>query len=324
MDAQDFEEDDALYVELWKASAGESVHIPRPGERVFFDMQQMETSSNDQEPNQRIQCRVILTQLLAEQETDEVYLKITVLQESDETESARPPASADSRPPEPERPAFHSFSKILTAADTSTYGGFSVLRRYAIDCLPPLDTSQPFPSQELVAKDIHGLQWRFRHVFRGRPRRHLLTSGWSTFVASKRLVAGDTLVVLRGENGELRVGARRQRSNTPSSLFINNQIIQSGEPAREPHSASAQTPFVVYYKPWTNQLILSLSNCLEDVKNTVTVGVRFNIRFEGNGSDPGRRLSGTIVGVEDFSHWTGSKRRSLTVKWDESSSSSRT
>lgn len=34
-------------------------------------------------------------------------------------------------------------------------------------------------------------------IFRGQPRRHLLTAGWSTFVTLKRLVAGDTFVFLR-------------------------------------------------------------------------------------------------------------------------------
>lgn len=31
----------------------------------------------------------------------------------------------------------------------------------------------------------------------GQPRRHLLTTGWSTFVTSKRLVAGDAFVFMR-------------------------------------------------------------------------------------------------------------------------------
>lgn len=33
---------------------------------------------------------------------------------------------------------MHSFCKILTASDTSTHGGFSVLRKHATECLPPL------------------------------------------------------------------------------------------------------------------------------------------------------------------------------------------
>ncbi|VVA24571.1 PREDICTED: auxin response factor [Prunus dulcis] len=57
-------------------------------------------------------------------------------------------------------------AKILTASDTSSHGGFSVLRRAAEDCFPPLDYNQQRPSQELIAKDLHGLEWRFRHIYR--------------------------------------------------------------------------------------------------------------------------------------------------------------
>ena len=41
-------------------------------------------------------------------------------------------------PPPPRRFHVHSFCKTLTASDTSTHGGFSVLRRHADECLPPL------------------------------------------------------------------------------------------------------------------------------------------------------------------------------------------
>lgn len=34
--------------------------------------------------------------------------------------------------------ASHMFCKTLTASDTSTHGGFSVPRRAAEDCFPPL------------------------------------------------------------------------------------------------------------------------------------------------------------------------------------------
>lgn len=33
--------------------------------------------------------------------------------------------------------------------------------------------------------------------FAGQPRRHLLTTGWSVFVSSKKLVAGDAFIFLR-------------------------------------------------------------------------------------------------------------------------------
>ncbi|CAF2084413.1 unnamed protein product [Brassica napus] len=116
--------------------------------------------------------------------------------------------------PPPPRFQVHSFCKTLTASDTSTHGGFSVLSRHADECLPPLDMSLQPPTQELVAKKLHANEWRFRHIFRGQQRRHLLQSGRSVFVSSKRLVAGDAFISLSfvgfwGENGELRVGVRR-------------------------------------------------------------------------------------------------------------------
>lgn len=40
--------------------------------------------------------------------------------------------------PEPPKQKYCSFCKILTASDTSTHGGFSILRKHAIECLPPL------------------------------------------------------------------------------------------------------------------------------------------------------------------------------------------
>lgn len=41
----------------------------------------------------------------------------------------------------------HMFCKTLTASDTSTHGGFSVPRRAAEDCFPPLVILMKFCSQ---------------------------------------------------------------------------------------------------------------------------------------------------------------------------------
>ncbi|KAH7513714.1 hypothetical protein FEM48_Zijuj11G0010300 [Ziziphus jujuba var. spinosa] len=289
-------EGDELYPELWKACAGPLVDVPRAGERVYYFPQgHMEQ---------------------AEQETDEVYAQITLVPESNQAE----PTSPDPCLPEPPRPKVYPFTKVLTASDTSTHGGFSVLRKHATESLPPLDMAQATPTQELVAKDLHGYEWRFKHIFRGQPRRHLLTTGWSTFVTSKRLVAGDTFVFLRGENGELRVGVRRlarQQSSMPSSV-ISSQSMHLGVLATASHAVSTQTLFVVYYKPRTSQFIVSLNKYLEAINNKFTLGMRFKMRFEGDDA-PERRFSGTIVGVEDVSlNWVDSKWRSLKVQWDES------
>ncbi|GMI69567.1 auxin response factor 11 [Hibiscus trionum] len=318
---------DDLYPELWKLCAGPLVQIPGVQERVFYfpqgHMEQLEASTNQELNHEaplfnlpsKILCRVLHVQLLAEQETDEVYAQITLQPEADQSE----PTSPDPYRSEVQKRAVHSFCKILTASDTSTHGGFSVLRKHATECLPPLDMNQATPTQELTAKDLHGYEWRFKHIFRGQPRRHLLTTGWSTFVTSKRLVAGDAFVFLRGDNGELRVGVRRlahQQGTMPSSV-ISSQSMHLGVLATAAHAITTQTFFVVYYKPRTSQFIIGVNKYLEAINNRFSVGMRFKMRFEGEDS-PERRFTGTIVGVGDISpHWSESKWRPLKIQWDE-------
>ncbi|KAJ1385723.1 PB1 domain [Sesbania bispinosa] len=324
---------DALYKELWHACAGPLVTLPREGERVYYfpqgHMEQLEASMNQgleqQMPSfnlpSKILCKVVNIHLRAEPETDEVYAQITLLPEADQSEVTSP----DDPLPEPPRCTVHSFCKTLTASDTSTHGGFSVLRRHADDCLPPLDMTQQPPWQELVATDLHGNEWHFRHIFRGQPRRHLLTTGWSVFVSSKKLVAGDAFIFLRGENGELRVGVRRlmrQQSNMPSSV-ISSHSMHLGVLATASHAISTGTLFSVFYKPRTSrsEFIVSVNKYLESRNHKLSVGMRFKMRFEGD-EVPERRFSGTIVGVEDnkSSVWADSEWRSLKVQWDEPSS----
>ena len=48
------------------------------------------------------------------------------------------PATPGPSPGECRKSKVHSFCKVLTASDTSTHGGFSVLRKHATECLPPL------------------------------------------------------------------------------------------------------------------------------------------------------------------------------------------
>ncbi|KAF8393915.1 hypothetical protein HHK36_020116 [Tetracentron sinense] len=303
---------DDLYTELWMACAGPlvDVHRPEASKHFLFHIMVMFISSSgshgaskhflfhisarflleastNQELNQciplfnlpsKILCHVVHIQLLAEQETNEVYAQITLQPESDQNE----PRSPDPCPPEPPRPAVHSFRKILTASDTSTHGGFSVLRKHANECLPPLDLTQPIPTQELAAKDLHGYEWRFKHIFRGQPRRHLLTTGWSTFVTSKRLVAGGCLYI-----SELPHPMPQQPKLSSSFTISRGQAF-----------------------------IINLNKYLEAVNNGFSVGMK----FEGEDS-PERRFTGTIVEVGDSSpQREDSKWRSLKDLWDEPAS----
>ncbi|OVA17378.1 AUX/IAA protein [Macleaya cordata] len=326
--------EDALYSELWHACAGPLVTVPREGERVFYfpqgHIEQVEASTNQVGDQQmpvydlqwKILCRVINVELKAEPDTDEVFAQVTLLPEMNQDENS---VEKEPVPPLRPRPLVHSFCKTLTASDTSTHGGFSVLRRHADECLPPLDMGRQPPTQELIAKDLHGIEWRFRHIFRGQPRRHLLQSGWSVFVSSKRLVAGDAFIFLRGENGELRVGVRRamrQQSNVPSSV-ISSHSMHLGVLATAWHAVSTGTMFTVYYKPRTSpeEFIVPYDQYMESVKNSHSIGMRFKMRFEGEEA-PEQRFTGTIIGIGDANpnRWNGSKWRCLKVRWDENSS----
>ncbi|KAK9080577.1 hypothetical protein SSX86_000335 [Deinandra increscens subsp. villosa] len=324
----------ALYKHLWRACAGPLVTVPREGELVFYfprgHIEQVEASTNQVADQQmpvynlpaKILCRVVNVQLKAEPDTDEVFAQITLMPEPNQDENA-----AKKEPPPPPESNFrvHSFCKTLTASDTSTHGGFSVFRRHADECLPPLDMSRQPPTQELEAKDLHGNEWRFRHIFRGQPRRHLLQSGWSVFVSSKKLVAGDAFIFLRGENGELRVGVRRamrQQANIPSSV-ISSHSMHLGVLATAWHAIQTGTFFTVYYKPRTSpaEFIVPFDRYMESVKNSYSIGMRFNMRFEGEEAAD-QRFTGTIVGTEDNDPkaCSESKWRCLKVRWDETSS----
>ncbi|KAJ6388282.1 hypothetical protein OIU77_026787 [Salix suchowensis] len=253
--------EDALYKELWHACAGPLVTVPRQGELVYYfpqgHIEQVEASTNQVADDQqmpaynlssKILCRVVNVQLKAELDTDEVFAQVILLPETQQDVEL---VEEEDLPPPPTRPRVHSFCKMLTASDTSTHGGFSVLKRHADECLPPLDMSLQPPVQELVAKDLHGNEWSFRHIFRGQPRRHLLQSGWSLFVSAKKLVAGDAFIFLRGETEELRVGVRRalrQPSKIPSSI-ISSHSMHIGILATAWHAVSTGSMFTVYYKP---------------------------------------------------------------------------
>ncbi|KAK1320222.1 Auxin response factor 9 [Acorus calamus] len=280
---------DELYQELWRACAGPLVEVPRQGEMVYYfpqgHMEQLQASTNQKLDQQihmfnlpsKILCRVVHIQLKAEPESDEVYAQITLQPEPDQNELLSP----DICPSETPRPTVHSFCKILTASDTSTHGGFSVLRRHANECLPPLDMTQQTPTQELAAKDLHGGE-------NGELR-----------VGVRRLA--------------------RQQSSIPSSV-ISSQSMHLGVLATASHAVATQTLFTVYYKPRTSQFIIGVNKYLEAVKNGFNVGMRFKMRFEGE-DIPEKRFSGTIIGVSEISsQWECSKWRSLKVQWDEATS----
>nr|CAE03604.2 OSJNBb0004A17.6 [Oryza sativa Japonica Group] len=309
------EEKKCLNSELWHACAGPLVCLPTVGTRVVYFPQghseQVAASTNKEVeghipnyPNLPAQliCQLHDVTMHADVETDEVYAQMTLqplnpvrrlgflhdvcsaevlMQEQND---AYLPAEMGIMSKQP----TNYFCKTLTASDTSTHGGFSVPRRAAERVFPPLDFTQQPPAQELIARDIHDIEWKFRHIFRGQPKRHLLTTGWSVFVSAKRLVAGDSVLFIWNEKNQLLLGIRRaSRPQTvmPSSV-LSSDSMHIGLLAAAAHAAATNSRFTIFYNP---------------------------------------RYMGTITEVSDADpvRWPSSYWRSVKVGWDESTAGER-
>lgn len=326
-------------LELWHACAGPLISLPRKGSVVVYlpqghleqvgDVGGVGLLHYDVSPH--VFCRVLDVKLHAEEATDEVYAQLFLVAESEEVERQLQEGEVEgdeevedidgpSKTPTP-----HMFCKTLTASDTSTHGGFSVPRRAAEDCFPPLDYKQQRPSQELVAKDLHGTEWRFRHIYRGQPRRHLLTTGWSAFVNKKKLVSGDAVLFLRGDDGELRLGIRRagQLKNSIPCSALSSQNLNHGTFSAVANAVCTKSVFHISYNPRSSQseFIISYWKFMKSFGRSVSVGTRFKMRIDSEDVAE-RRYTGLIVGIGDVdpTRWPGSKWRCLLVRWDDDTS----
>lgn len=203
--------------QLWHACAGGMVQMPPVNSKVFYFPQgHAEHSSGPVDFRScpripaYIPCRVSAIRFMADPETDEVFAKMRLVPlTSSEPDFGDDGIGGLQGSDGQDKPA--SFAKTLTQSDANNGGGFSVPRYCAETIFPRLDYSVDPPVQTILAKDVHGETWKFRHIYRGTPRRHLLTTGWSTFVNHKKLVAGDSIVFMRAENGDLCVGIRRAK-----------------------------------------------------------------------------------------------------------------
>ncbi|CAK8566177.1 unnamed protein product [Lathyrus sativus] len=329
-----------LNSELWHACAGPLVSLPTAGTRVVYFPQghseQVSATTNREIdghiPNYpslppQLVCQLHNVTMHADVETDEVYAQMTL-------QPLTPEEQKDTFLPMelgiPSKQPSNYFCKTLTASDTSTHGGFSVPRRAAEKVFPPLDFSQQPPAQELIARDLHDAEWKFRHIFRGQPKRHLLTTGWSIFVSAKRLVAGDSVLFIWNEKNQLLLGIRRaNRPQTvmPSSV-LSSDSMHIGLLAAAAHAAATNSCFTVFYNPRLaspSEFVIPLSKYIKAVYHTrISVGMRFRMLFETEESSV-RRYMGTITGISDLDavRWSNSHWRSVKVGWDESTAGER-
>ncbi|KAL2455462.1 Auxin response factor 8 [Forsythia ovata] len=329
-----------LNSELWHACAGPLVSLPAVGSHVVYFPQghseQVAVSTNKevdaQTPNYpslppQLICQLHNATMHADIETDEVYAQMTLQPLSPQEQKDVTFLPADLGAPS-KQPTIY-FCKTLTASDTSTHGGFSVPRRAAEKVFPPLDFSQQPPAQELIARDLHNNEWKFRHIFRGQPKRHLLTTGWSVFVSAKRLVAGDSVLFIWNDKNQLLLGIRRaNRPQTvmPSSV-LSSDSMHLGLLAAAAHAAATNSRFTIFFNPRASpsEFVIPLAKYVKAVYHTrVSVGMRFRMLFETEESSV-RRYMGTITGISDFDpvRWPNSHWRSVKVGWDESTAGER-
>ncbi|XP_062181280.1 auxin response factor 14-like isoform X2 [Phragmites australis] len=324
----------AVCGELWHACAGAGVALPRRSSAVVYLPQAHLAAGGGEVPAgaaprvpPHVVCRVVDVELCADAATDEVYARLALVAEgkmfgknfhegeTEERGGGMEDADGEKKPRTP-----HMFCKTLTASDTSTHGGFSVPRRAAEDCFPSLDYEQFRPSQELIAKDLHGMKWRFRHIYRGQPRRHLLTTGWSSFINKKKLISGDAVLFLRGNDGELRLGVRRAVQLRNEALL---EAVSSTDSRLHTLSAVASSLdkssiFHICFNPriGASEFIVPYCKFLKSLNYPFSIGMRFKVCCENE--DARERSSGLISGINeiDLIRWPGSKWRCLMVKWD--------
>ncbi|KAJ6957602.1 hypothetical protein NC653_039537 [Populus alba x Populus x berolinensis] len=323
--------------ELWHACAGPLVSLPPVGSLVVYFPQghseqvaasmQKETDFVPSYPNltSKLICMLHNVTLHADVETDEVYAQMTLQPVSKYDKEA---LLASDLGLKQSRQPTEFFCKTLTASDTSTHGGFFVPRRAAEKIFPPLDFSMQPPAQELVARDLHDNTWTFRHIYRGQPKRHLLTTGWSVFVSTKRIFTGDSVLFIRDEKSQLLLGIRHANRQQPalSSSLISSDSMHIGILAAAAHAAANNSPFTIFYNPSASpsEFVIPFSKYNKAMYTQGSLGMRFRMMFTTEESGV-RRYMGTITGISDLDpvRWKNSQWRNLQVGWDESTASER-
>ncbi|XP_021771037.1 auxin response factor 18-like [Chenopodium quinoa] len=343
--------------QLWHSCAGGMVQMPEINSKVLYfpqgHIEHAQVNSIDLKNYPKIPplipCRISGIKYLANQENDEVYAKIRLVPlRGNDFDDEDGFIGSNYEMEGSEKPA--SFAKTLTQSDANNGGGFSVPRYCAETIFPRLDYSAEPPVQTILAKDVHGVTWKFRHIYRGTPRRHLLTTGWSNFVNQKKLVAGDSIVFLRADNGDLFVGIRRPKreilhcggssygggfgaflrsdENRLARNFEgmgsnsgNNEKVRAESVVEAANLAASGKAFEVVYYPRasTPEFFVKTGAVRAAMQVQWCAGMRFKMAFETEDSSRISWFMGNISSVQvvDPIHWPNSPWRLLQVAWDE-------
>ncbi|KAF3775301.1 Auxin response factor 16 [Nymphaea thermarum] len=342
---------DGVNYEIWRACGGLTVRIPPVKSKVYYFPQghaehaSFPPSITGCPPV--VLCRLDSVCFCANRETDEVFaiFTMTPISSSLGFSSGSEVDAADCGL------AVVSYSKVLTQSDANNGGGFSVPRACADSIFPPLNFDADPPVQTINVRDVHGTTWAFRHIYRGTPRRHLLTTGWSKFVNNKKLVAGDSIVFIRAASGAIFVGVRRTTWGSSCgevTLKWNPQFKDCQRMLEEAESSSSTLPqgfwrrkgrvtattveeaaaratdnrsFEVVYYPRAGapEFCVGAELVDEAMKLSWAAGMKVRIPLETEDSSKTSWCTGTIaaVSVADPVTWPNSPWKILQVTWDE-------
>ncbi|CAK7347063.1 unnamed protein product [Dovyalis caffra] len=347
---------------IWRACAGSSVQIPTINSRVYYFPQgHFEQSSSSTAPHPPflsnlalskplIPCQISAVDFLADPVTDEVFTRLLLLPLDNHSSNLPLSFLEPSRSEgggvndvDDDETKILTFAKILTPSDANNGGGFSVPRFCADSIFPPLNYQAEPPVQTLTVTDIHGISWDFRHIYRGTPRRHLLTTGWSKFVNNKKLIAGDSVVFMRNLKGEMFIGVRRAVRFNNSARWreqiagggVEGKVkVEEGFPrsgrgrlsqeavAEAVESAAKGLPFEVVYYPragWYSDFVVRAEVVETALAVFWTTGMRVKMAMETEDSSRMTWFQGTVsgTGLPDCGAWRGSPWRMLQITWDE-------
>ncbi|CAL5190090.1 unnamed protein product [Lathyrus oleraceus] len=301
---------------IWKACAGDSFTVPKLHSKVYYFPQGHLQHVCPNTPNTQtldgcnpmILCTVSAVDLLADPETHQVFAKLLLTPVIDR--SVVPVGASN----EEDGDQIVSYAKTLTKSDVKSRGVLYLPVACADSIfpeLPPLDSRNQSPSQDLFLTDVGGVVWKFRHVFRGSTFRHLFTTGWSGFVGEKKLVDGDNVVFVINSTGRISIGIRRKTKPASAAKMMEKEVNTAVELAKK------NAAFEVMYYPTVGEFdfVVGAKTVEDAMMFNWSCGMRVTHTEKNDDTPKGCSIfHGTINNLSPPSTrpW-----RMLQIEWDE-------
>ncbi|CAK8538265.1 unnamed protein product [Lathyrus sativus] len=301
---------------VWQAFAGDSFTVPKLHSKVYYFPQGHLQHVCPNTPNTQtldgcrpmILCTVSAVDHLADRETHQVYAKLLLTPVIDG--SVVPLESSN----EEDGDQIVSYAKILTNTDVKRGGKLYVPMACAnsiFPALPPVDSINQSPCQDLFLTDVCSVVWKFHHVHRKYPFQHLFSSGWSGFVGAKKLVSGDTIVFVKNSVGNISLGIRRKTKVAGTAKITKKEVSMAIKLAEKNAAFEA-----VYYPTVGGFDFVVGAKTVEDaMKVNWRCGMRVTHMVKNDDTPKGISIfNGTI---SNFSPPSTRPWRMLRVEWDD-------